>query len=339
MAVLAVVIVGLVAANALLIGVILWRRVELSTRERRHSRIADSLRLPVLDFLYTGSPLPSELSRREERVLASVLAGYSRVLEGPTRTQIASYFEQRGAVGREIAQLQGRQAAWKRASAAHYLGDMSSSTATPALLSALADPHRDVRSAATRSLGRMRSPDAVTVVLAALVAKSIPGPLGGWALLQIGTQALPALVSLLASTEAEQRAIAIKLIGRLGGPADADAIAARLRDTSARVRCEAAIALGRIGSTRDVPALLAALEDRIATVRGAAALGLAHVGDARSIEPLLAHARNDEFDVARASAHTAARIDPAATTTQAATDSSASLMEATDLARLGLVRP
>jgi hypothetical protein len=338
MAVLAVVIGGLALANALLIGVIVWRRVELSMRERRHSRIARALTPQVLEFLYEGTPLPPGLSRREERVLAAVLAGYSRMLQGPTRAQIASYFEQRGAVRREIEQLTGAGAVWKRAAAAHYLGDMSSPTATPALVSALADPQRDVRTAATRSLGRLRSPGAVSAVLAALVEKSIPGPLGGWALLQIGTLALPALLSLLASTEAEQRATAIKLIGRLGGAADAEVIAARLLDTSARVRCEAAIALGRIGSTRDVPALLHALEDRIATVRGAAALGLAHLGDARSIEPLLAHARGDQFDVARAAAHAAAAVDPAATAARAASDGSTSLMEATDLARLGLVR-
>jgi HEAT repeat protein len=338
MAVLAIVLVALVAANALLIGVIVWRRLELSMRERRHDRIAHTLTPQVLEFLYAGAPLPSQLSKREERVLAAVLAGYSRMLQGPTREQIASYFEQRGAIRREIEQLTAASAVWKRASAAHYLGDMSSLTATPALVAALADPHGDVRTAATRSLGRLRSPDAVPVVLAALVEKSIPGPLGGWTLLQIGTQALPALLSLLASTEAETRATAIKLIGRLGGAADAEAIATCMSDTSARVRREAALALGRIGSTRDVPALLRALEDRIATVRAAAALGLAHLGDARSIEPLLAHAHDDQLDVARAAAQAAAAVDPAATATRAISDGSGALGEAIDLTRLGLVR-
>ncbi len=329
MGIFASIVAVLAAANALLLGVVVLRRLRLSARERARAAIEARLKPGVLGFVAGEDTLPVVTGRREHAVLAGLLATYARVTQGPIRARIATHFEHAGAVGSELDVLRTARRGHRAAAAAHRLGDMGSPHAARALVDALAHGEHDVRAAAARSLGRLGVPSAVEPLLAALADRRIPDALGRWALLQLGEPALPELRDLVSTGEPVQRAGAIQLLGLMGGPADAKPIEARLRDSSAAVRREAAFALGRLGGPRNVPGLLAALEDRIPAVREAAATALGRLQAAEAVERLLAHAQGDRFEVARAAARALARID--ADRVRSAAMSSAHLREAADL--------
>jgi hypothetical protein len=330
----AIAVLALGAANAVLLAVLIWRRVRLGERARRRAELERQLRPAVLAFLEGEGELPATAGVREQEVLADLLGGYARKLRGPALTRIAHTFNELGTVDRETRAMAGARKPWRRAAAAHRLGDIGSSWLEPALVAALADPDRGVRSAAARSLGKLGGAGAVEPLLAAAAVGAVPQALVGWALLSIGPPALPALRRLLVSENDLERAGAVRMIGLLGDASDGEAVAARLRDTSAGVRAAAAQALERLGGPRDFDAVLAALEDRVPAVRRAAADALGRLRDRRALEPLLRCAETDLFDVAQAAARAAAAIDLEAASSAAAAGARPHLAEAVDLAGL-----
>lgn len=333
MTVLDVLAIALSAASLLMLVVLVGRRGYLGVHERRRTTIEAGLKTVALELLHSGAEPPAALGGDEKQALADVLGRYARAVRGPTRDRIVAYFTREGTVDVELASLAAAPRAWRRAQAAFRLGDIATVDAAPALIAALHDSDRDVRSAAARSLGRLRVPEAGPELLAA-AAERVPAGLVRWSVLQIGEQALPQLRSLLDSPEPGERAGAVTLIGLLGGPRDAAAVQERLGDDSSRVRAQAARALGRLGSERNLPALLAALEDQAPDARGAAAGALGQLRDRRSLEPLCTHSVSDLFDVARAAARAVAAIDPAFAAERARSTGSVHLWEAADLAAL-----
>ena len=332
MALFAAIVLILAGANSILLLVLVGRRLTLRRSERRLQRVEERLRPQVLEFVYEGVQLPMDLTPHEQGVLTDLLIGFARVLRGTSRERIAEYFFERGTIDREIGLLRGASRSWRRASAAYRLGDMGSAVAKDALIAALDDPDRDVRTAAARSLGRLGTVGAVNALLGALVDRRIPQALVRWSLLQIGAVAVVDLRQLMLSAEPAERAGAVQMIGVLGDASDAEAIEARLRDTSAEVREQAAFALGRLGGSRSAAALLLALEDRFPTVRAAAATALGRLRDPTAIASLLSHATTDSFDAARAAAYALAAIDPQ--TAIAAASRGPHLREAADVAGL-----
>lgn len=324
---------SLAATSAVFIAVLVARRVFLARSERR--RQADVARLlPLALELVEGERArPPKLSRQDQVVLASVLGSYSRVLRGVARENIGAYFRNSRALRRELAVLDSRRS-WRRATAAYVLGDMASDSAVPSLLDALGDGSREVRTAAARSLGRLRAAKAVEPVVLALAEKTIPRSVAGQALLDLGDVALPSLRRLLDADDAHVRANATELLGLTGGAGDAEALLAALNDASAEVRAKAARALGRVGASAAARALRATLDDRVPFVRVAAARSLGDLRDEEAVPLLLGLARDDDrFEVAQAAAQAALAIDPDAVT-RAAADPSAGphLHEAADLA-------
>ena len=332
MAIFAATVLILGATNTILLLVLVGRRLSLRRTEHRVQRVEEQLRPVVLEFVHSSGDLPSDLTAHEQGVMNHLLIGYARVLRGSARDRIADYFFKQGTIDREIDMLRGATRAWRRAGAAYRLGDMGSAFAEGALITALEDSDRDVRTAAARSLGRLQSEGAVNALLAALVNRQVPQALIRWSLLQIGETAVPHLRRLMGTSESAERAGAVQMIGILGNASDAEAIEARLRDTSADVREQAAFALGRLGGPRSAAALLLALEDRISTVRVAAATALGRLRDPIAIAHLLDHAASDSFEAAHAAAYAIAAIDPQAAI--AAADRGPHLREAADVARL-----
>ena len=331
MALFALAVLALGGINAILLSLLVLRRVRLAAEARRRAALTQKLRPSAIAFLEGDADLPTGLTTVEQEILADILGEYARKLRGPARALITRYFEEHGTVDRELAALARARASWRRAMAAHRLGDIGSTTASAGLLAALEDDARDVRTAAARSLGKLQEPRAVEPLLTAVAARRVPRSVVGWALLQIGAPALPALRNLLAAEDSARRAGALRVLGLLGDAADAEIVAARLRDTSAEVRAAAAHALARLGGSASFPQLLTALDDRVPSVRAAAATALGRGRDRRALDPLLAHARGDRFEVAQAAARAAAAID-LAETERAAT--STHLREAVDLAAL-----
>jgi HEAT repeat protein len=333
-----VVALALSAGSAVMLTVLVLRRLEVARRARRRAELEDGLKPIALALLDGGSSELPALGRREGEVLADLLGRYAQAVTGEARDRVARYFAWEGTVARELDTLTdntGDEPAWRRATAAFRLGDIGTPAAEPALVHALSDPSQEVRIAAARSLGRLRVPESVPSLLASAADRRVPGPLVRWALLQIGPQALPGLRALLSAEEPRARAGAVQLIGLLGGPRDAAEVGARLRDTAAVVRAQAALALARIGSEETMEALLATLEDRIPEVREAAGTALGALRDRRAAAPLAEHAEHDTFEVARASARSLVAIDPSAAAARAAASGSPHLLEALDLAGIG----
>lgn len=328
-------VLALGVVNSLLLLVLAVRRFRLARAARRREEVGTRLRPHVLEFLEGDAELPEDLPAGERELIASILGGYGRMIRGPARARIAAYFESHGDVDRELHTLAHDRAAWRRAGAAHRLGDIGATAAEEGLIAALNDRNRDVRSAATRSLGRLGCAAAIGPLIAAVSDGRIPTSLARWAALQVGPAALPELRALLQSDDPNRRAGAVMLIGQLGEATDAELIHERLRDMSAIVREEAARALGRLGSERDERGLVAALSDRVPAVRAASATALGRLR-ADALAPLLLLADHDQFDVARAASQAAAHIDlRQAAEAAAMRGASPHLLEAVDEARLG----
>ncbi len=302
--------VALFAAGVLTVAVLATRRAFIARDERIRHDLEPRLR-PVAFALIDGDPVDVVgMDERGSQVLAAMLGRYAQQLSGTSRQCISAFFEANGHVFRELAHTKDGRA-WRRAMAAHSLGDMGSRVAIPALLELLiADESTEVREAAARSLGALRAVDAVEPLVRALVSGAVPRAIASQSLLTIGAPAVPELRELAADEDDGVRGRAIELIGLLGDAADAGIVLARLRDPSAEVRAKAARALGRLGAGEAAAELRRALQDRIAFVRATAAIALGQVGDRSAADDLLEQARIDSFEPARAAAEALGLIDP-----------------------------
>lgn len=313
----------------LFVALLVARRILLARAERRQ-HAAEQRLLPLALELVDGER-PAALSRADQTTLAAVLGRYARLLKGDARANIGSYFRGSSALRHELAALSARRT-WRRATAAYVLGDMASSSAVPALLKALGDGEREVRTAAVRSLSRLGAVEAVEPIVAALAGGTVPRSAAGQALLDLGAPALPALNRLLESGTAPTRAAAAELVGLIGSAVDAEPLLDALRDPSAEVRAKAAHALGRAGASAAAARLREALFDRVPFVRVAAARALGEIGDREAIPRLLEQARESRFEVAQAAAHALMAIDPEVVRLAAAEpDAGPHLHEAADL--------
>jgi len=297
-------------ANVIMVALIVGRRWWVARQRRRHDRMIARLRRPAVELIDEDSPAEApSLGRRETDVFAELLAEYGRHVRGVPRERIIAYFEDSGMLDTQIRRLSSRRVS-RRASAAFLLGDIGSGTAIPGLLVLLADKSREVRAAASRSLGRLGAVEAIEPLVTAAVDTSVRLDVVNLALLDIGPAAVGPLVGMLDHRDPSTRASAMMLIGFLGSAPDVDPILDHLSDPAAAVRSATATALGRLGASEARDALVVALEDRAPLVRTAAAQALGQIGGRRAVDALVPIARADEFEPARAAAEALARIDP-----------------------------
>jgi HEAT repeat protein len=306
---LAIAVMVLAALSVAFLVVLAVERTRLGWSERRRAQLEARLRPLALALIDEGR-MPRALPSPAAAELAVILGRYGGRVRGDARERIAAFFEGSGTVDEQL-KLLGQRRDWVRADAASALGDMGSARAVAPLLEALADPSRDVRSAAAYSLGRLRALDAVEPLLAAVQERRIPRAVVCSALLEIGAEAVPRLLGVVADPEPVERATAVELVGLLGDAADGRRLVESLIDTSAEVRANAARALGRLGAEEAAAAVRQLLADRIPFVRVAAAEALGLLRDDEAVEGLLAQARRDSFDPARAAAEALGRIAPA----------------------------
>jgi hypothetical protein len=300
----------LVIANLVMVAVIVVRRWWEARRGRRHDELKARLRRPAVELLDADPPpSPPSLDGAEAEVFAELLAEYSQRLRGAPRERIVTYFETSGMFDEQVRRLSSRWSS-RRAAAAFLLGDIGSPPAVPHLVPRLGDRSRDVRAAASRSLGRLRAVDAIEPLITAGVDGVVPMDVSNLALLDLGPTAVGRLVELVDHEKSSVRASAVRLIGLLGGANDVDPILDRLTDPAAAVRSASASTLGRLGAGEARDALIVALGDRVPAVRTAAAEALGQLGGRHAAEALLPVARNDAFEPARAAAEALARIDP-----------------------------
>jgi hypothetical protein len=209
----------------------------------------DRLAQHLLEFIATGTwagksfvvppPLRSPIARTRLRTLFQPGAGFDSART--ERILTAAMRDKRTAV---------------RETAAHILGIAGSPSATADLIRALQDPVPAVRMQAVKALGRVGDPKAIPVLLNALNgADEQMGSQIFSALVQIGNDAVPALIN--ASTS-----------------------------NSSWVRWHCVRALGEIGDMRALPVLVQALQDKDHSVAWMGAKGLVHFRK-RGVAPVL----------------------------------------------------
>ncbi len=309
--VLALFAFALAVAGILFLLVVVVRRVVLAREGRQLLAAEERLRPIALQLLDEEAPLPPlDLSPAHAELFAELLGRYARGVRGSGAERRRVWFTESGTFDRTLARLES-SAGWKRATAAYALGDMGSADAAGPLLRALEDDDDATRAAAARSLGRLGIVDAVEPLLAAQAAGRVPRLVVGHALLSIGSPALPRLMQLVSAVDDRERAAAVELVGLIGGAVDAGPLLDALRDASAEVRSSAAHSLGRLGADEAAYRLRQLLDDRIGFVRAAAAVALGEIGDEEAVARLRELALHDEFEPARAAAHSLGRIDPA----------------------------
>lgn len=335
-------IVALLGAGAVALGLVLTlvmvvRRLVVRMVERRDARIAAQLRPIAFSLALDTISSPPPLEGRAAIVFTRILGELSVALRGDARERIATVARTAGLVDREIRTLQRSRRAWRRAAAASVLGRIATEAAAGALIGALADPSRDVRGAATLSLGNIRAVQAAPSILAALTTRAVPRAVIVRTILRMGAPALPALRAAAPVGDAQARATCIALIGYLGDASDGRDVLGYLDDPSANVRASAARTLGRLGSRATVGPLLASLNDPAGFVAGAAAEALGRLRARVAIPGLFQLARTSGTSwTSSAAAHALARIDPDATRRAAAAwGASPALHEAADLLDLG----
>jgi HEAT repeats len=332
--ILALIAFGLAALNLLLVVFLVGRRLLLERRDRRRQAATERVRPAVLALIDGDTGAGEGLQRAEAEAFAALLGRYAVSLRGESRNRITRWFEDHGAVARELGHLRDRRA-WRRAQAAFTLGDMRSATAVPALVAAFKDRSGDVRAAATRSLGRLRACEAIAPAIDAAIDGLVPRSVVTAAALELGPPVVPALIPLLDHERPEVRSAAAEIYGLLEIGGDAEPLLELLQDPSPRVRAAAALALERIADASAAHALLETLDDADDSVRAAAAVALGAIGGGQIVDALLQVARRDTFEPARAAAHSAARIAPGRV--RAAADlpqAGPFLAEAADLAAL-----
>jgi HEAT repeat protein len=334
MRLLALIALALAAATVVAVVALISRRLWLERRERRWRAATEKARPAVLALIDGDATAGEGLRGTSPRAFAALLGRYAVSVRGEARERITRWFEDHGAVDRELEHLRSRRG-WHRAQAAFTLGDMGSARAVPALVAALEDRDRDVRAAATRSLGHLQASEAIEPAVHAAVERRVPRSVVGAAALELGPAVLAELTPLLEHERPQVRATAAELVGLLDVSGNAGPLVARLRDPAPAVRAAAAVALVRVADESATQALLAALGDEDPTVRAAAATALGAIGGEETLDALLRVARDDDFEPARAAAHAAARIDPGRVAAAAdAADGSRFLAEAADLAAL-----
>lgn len=300
----------LAALSTVFLGALVVRRITLARSERRREELERRLRpaaLAIVDGADVGDPV--SFDTEELAALAEVIGRLSRSVRGDARERIALYFSGSSALAGELHAL-GDRRPWRRATAAYRLGDMACSESVTQLAAALEDVDADVRASAARSIGLLGSPEGAAPLVRVLAEGQVPRAIAFRAVLDLGSEALPALRRLAHAADPELRAAAVELVGFLGEARDAQLLIQAAEDPSAEVRARAAAALGRLAATDGAVALTRALDDRIYFVRLHAARALGKVGEEAALERLVRQAREDRFEAARAAAEAIAQIDP-----------------------------
>jgi len=144
-------------------------------------------------------------------------------------------------------------------------------SAVPALIRALRDEDREVRLAATATLGRLGDLRAVDPLIGVL--KDEDGAVRLTAVLGLRSLQDPRrvepLITALKDDDSQVRSCAATVLGVLGDPRAVDPLIAALRDEDRFVKRSAVWALGKLGDARGVEALNELLDDEKADVRRA----------------------------------------------------------------------
>lgn len=308
-------VIILTAAVILLSAFAVLGRYLSDLREGRIQHIRKRMQRALDGCLAGTTDLQTAIRELEgdREIALSVLIDKASRLSRDARSQLRIFFGHFQFVQQEITALHMRR--WPmRLRAATRLGYMSHEIAIPELMKSLDDEMLDVRLAAAHALALLGAVQAARPILRSL---ALPGtwplqrsteilyemgpaviepllaflgesgpqasdPSVAVAVRVLGmlrvAKAVPQVVGLSRSPDAELRLCCAKALGQMGDAQAVDALSALLKDAVWEVRSAAAQALGRLGNPVAIPALGNALPDPAWWVRFNAAEGLYQLG-------------------------------------------------------------
>jgi HEAT repeat protein len=232
--------------------------------------------------------LPRPLARGERVLVEQIFFDVGRIVKGSVRERARDAFEQLGFVDHYLSKIESRRW-WTRAEAAEKLGQMGSEKATQALVTHMTDPVPEVRVRAARSLGLIRTSEALRPLTRAL---SDPGR---WSAIRVagiligaGDEAVEILLQEFDRMPLHAKISAIDIFGRIRSLKAIALLRDLLGDPEPDIRARAAFALGSIGDPTSAPHLVHALSDSAWAVRAMAAKALGRLKEEQSIDALCA---------------------------------------------------
>jgi HEAT repeat protein len=300
-----------VAGSALFLYKLVRHRRERFDEFRRASYIG------ALSEMATRSGYPLEMLRRwsPDGVFLETLLEFLKFLQGGERQNLLRLARELGIVERFVTELRTAKGRNKRVEAVKALAEFADPASADALLEALSDAVDEVRWQAAGALAKIGDPRAVRPLLETLQREAEWGANRiGDTLVAFGSAAVPDLAryalltdSSLSSSTSHLPLVA-RVLGIIGDVRAEPAMLSALASDDAELRIRAAAALGTVGSLTCVPALRRALGDPEWEVRAQAAVALGRQMDGRAIASLQESMRDENWWVRQNSAQALSEI-------------------------------
>jgi HEAT repeat protein len=230
-------------------------------------RVVEATRGAILARQSAGVPLLVEQLRSSDKALFAIGLSVAREVPGSEVT---------AAIAAEL----GRAAPGKQALLVLALADRGDAAALPAVLQAAKSGSEEVRTAATRVLGRLGNASCIPMLLDAAMDANAQISQPALAVLteMRGKDVDADIVERLAKTQGKARQVLIQLAGRRNIGAAVPLLLKAADDPDAQVRAAALLALGSTVAAGDLPVLIARVAGAKDAEEGGAAckaLGLA----------------------------------------------------------------
>lgn len=326
-----VIVTGAIAALGAAVGtivlVLVVRRLRERTRDRHDRKVRERLADQVARVAggeRAGAGVPGRFKPGvgDGAILEGLLCESRHTAEPDAARHIARYLDEGGFTDHALHRL-AHGDRFARASAALRLAEHGSPRALPALVMAVNDPERDVRTAAVRALGALGGTDdgSALTALARVAERVAAGGAEGagvaprvlWAsLARFGPGAAGVLAPMLVHPAWRVRSAAAYLLGEVGAAERIPDLIERLADAEPDVRAKAAQALGRLEAGSALFPLLGRLEDAAWLVRMQAVRALGALGEETAAEPVARRLFDPHWRVRQEAGAVLARLGGAA---------------------------
>ncbi len=183
--------------------------------------------------------------------------------------------------------------------AAAILGSIGDKRAVKPLI-AMLQGHRRRRYIAAWALGMMRAKQAIGPLVDALSVKNDAiRKEATRALINLGPDAVPALIAALKSPDTDTREFSIRALGEIEDKRAEEPIIGLLNDKNSGVTEVAALALGSVGTGKSIPPLIKTLDSRDVTTKVNASISLGQLGAKAAIPMLTAMMKTDKDSYVR----------------------------------------
>ncbi len=183
--------------------------------------------------------------------------------------------------------------------AAAILGSIDYKKAVKPLI-AMLQGHRRRRYIAAWALGMMRAKEAIGPLVAALSVKNDAIQKEATrALINLGPEAVPALIAALKSPDVDTREFSIRALGEIEDRRAEEPIMRLLNDKNNGVTEVAALALGNVGTDKSIPSLIKTLNSNDITTKVNASISLGQLGAKAAIPRLTAMMKTDKDSYVR----------------------------------------